>query len=195
MAIVITNGMHYMKINKKGQLKGTDYNEAEKFNSLEDAKVAYSKLRARNKKFCIYDTESHKVLYRKIDPVTKQQLKDVRDALDKMENKPATCKRKKFTVEERKKIYRKTKGRCYLCGDFVDFNSFEVEHRIPISKGGTNNIKNLYCSCHICNTIKSDIYQEDFNKRINQIFMYQMEKKHKKQLSWKILHRVLIEMV
>ena len=46
-----------------------------------------------------------------------------------------TPKRKSFTKEERIKIYRKTKGRCYLCGEFVDFNSYEIEHKVPLSKG------------------------------------------------------------
>lgn len=51
-----------------------------------------------------------------------------------------TPKRRSFTKEERIKIYRKTKGHCYLCGDFVDFDSYEIEHKVPISKGGTNDL-------------------------------------------------------
>lgn len=41
-----------------------------------------------------------------------------------------TSKRKAFTKEERIKIYRKTKGRCYLCGEFVDFDSYEIVHKV-----------------------------------------------------------------
>lgn len=88
-----------------------------------------------------------------------------------------TLKRKKFTKEERIKIYRKTEGHCYLCGEFVDFDSYEIEHKVPLSKGGTNDLSNLYCACHCCNTIKHDIYPTDFMEKIIQIFMYQMEKK------------------
>lgn len=107
----------------------------------------------------------------------------------------ANNKRKSFTVEQRKEIYRKTSGHCYLCGEFVDFDKFEVEHNLPLGKGGTNDFENLYCSCHICNTIKHDIYPEDFMERITKIFMYQMEKKNGNSVRWKIMYRMLKRMV
>ena len=93
------------------------------------------------------------------------------------------------------KIYRKTKGRCYLCGEFVDFDLYEIEHKIPLSKGGTNNLSNLFCSCHTCNLIKHDIYPEDFMEKISKIFMFQMCIKNRNCLKWKILHKVLKKMV
>lgn len=104
-------------------------------------------------------------------------------------------KRKSFSVEQRKEIYRKTSGHCYLCGEFVDFDKFEVEHNLPLGKGGTNDFDNLFCSCHICNTIKHDIYPEDFLERITKIFMYQMEKKNGNSVRWKIMYRMLKRMV
>lgn len=106
-----------------------------------------------------------------------------------------TPKRKSFTKEERIKIYRKTKGHCYLCGDFVDFDSYEIEHKVPLSKGGTNDLSNLFCSCHTCNLIKHDIYPQDFMEKISKIFMFQMRIKNKKCLKWKIIHSVLKEMI
>ena len=104
-------------------------------------------------------------------------------------------KRKAFTKEERMKIYRKTKGHCYLCGEFVDFDSYEIEHKVPLSKGGTNELSNLFCSCHTCNLIKHDIYPEDFMEKISKIFMFQMRIKNRKYLKWKIVHKVLKEMI
>lgn len=104
-------------------------------------------------------------------------------------------KRKSFTVEERKEIYNKTNGHCYLCGDFVDFDKFEVEHNLPLGKGGTNDFDNLFPACHICNTIKHDIYPEDFVERITKIFMHQMEKKNGNSVRWKIMYRMLKRMV
>lgn len=104
-------------------------------------------------------------------------------------------KRKSFTKEERIKIYRKTKGHCYLCGDFVDFDSYEIEHKVPLSKGGTNDLSNLFCSCHTCNLIKHDIYPQDFMEKISKIFMFQMRIKNKKCLKWKMIHKVLKELI
>ena len=109
--------------------------------------------------------------------------------------KPLKTKRKVFTQEERADIYRKTKGYCYLCGDFVDYNNFEVEHKIPLSKGGTNEIDNLFCSCHVCNSIKQDIYPEDFMERITKIFLYQMNQKHGKKMVWKMMSKKIEKML
>lgn len=106
-----------------------------------------------------------------------------------------TFKRKTFTKEERIEIYRKTKGHCYLCGEFVDFDSYEIEHKVPLSEGGTNDLSNLFCSCHTCNLIKHDIYPEDFMEKISKIFMFQMRIKNRKCLKWKVLHKVLKEMI
>lgn len=132
------------------------------------------------------------------------QVKGVKDSenisqksVTQTENEIETIKtkRKVFNQEERAAIYRKTKGYCYLCGDFVDFNKFEVEHKIPISKGGTNDLSNLFCSCHVCNSIKQDIYPEDFMERISKIFMYQMENKYSKKMTWKMMSKKLHKMI
>nr|DAH40682.1 MAG TPA: HNHc [Caudoviricetes sp.] len=188
MAIVITNGQHYMKYNEKGVLKGTNFNDAVKFESLKAAKKAYRGLKSCNKNFIIYDTALHKVLYSEQDQ-GKDQLRVLNNKFDG--NTPAICKRKGFGVKQRKQIYKKTEGHCYLCGDFVDFDSFEIEHRIPRSKGGTNDIENLYCSCHICNLIKHDIYPQDFNERITKIFMHQMEIKYSDKWLWRWIKQIL----
>ena len=94
----------------------------------------------------------------------------------------STVKRRSFSSKERLTIYRKTERHCYLCGEFVDFNSFEVEHQIPLSKGGTNDLGNLFCACHCYNTIKHDIYSRDFMEKISQIFIYQMRVRNRNSL-------------
>jgi 5-methylcytosine-specific restriction endonuclease McrA len=104
-------------------------------------------------------------------------------------------KRKNFSSRQRLKIYRKTEGHCYLCGDLVDFDSFEIEHKVPISKGGTNDLSNLFCSCHCCNTIKHDIYPEDFMEKIIKIFMYQMKICNRDSTKWKIICNELNRMI
>ena len=113
MAIVITNGQHYMKYNEKGVLKGANFNDAVKFESLKAAKKAYRGLKSCNKNFIIYDTALHKVLYSEQDQ-GKDQLRVLNNKFDG--NTPAICKRKGFGVKQRKQIYEKTEGHCYLCG-------------------------------------------------------------------------------
>ena len=100
-----------------------------------------------------------------------------------------------FITSERMDVYRKTGGHCYICGDYVGFNYFEVEHKQPISKSGTNDFGNLFPSCHTCNTMKHDLLYDDFMEKITKIFLFQMEKKHHGKLKWKIVHKLLEKMV
>lgn len=127
--------------------------------------------------------------------ITVDAKEELKNSDDTKIDKPVKVKRKIFSQEERTEVYRKTKGYCYLCGEFVDFNKFEVEHRVPISKGGTNDLSNLFCSCHVCNSIKRDIYPEDFMERITKIFMYQMNQRHGKKMLWKMMSKKIGKML
>lgn len=62
-----------------------------------------------------------------------------------------------ITFEELKTLYYST-NKCYYCGKEVKpFTADkQIEHKIPISKGGTNNIKNLVISCKACNSGKRE---------------------------------------
>ncbi len=76
----------------------------------------------------------------------------------------------KYCIEEQSKNYRpsipkeiksdvwkKTEGVCIYCGNNLNpFNNFHIEHFHPISKGGKNDIENLFPSCQKCNMRKSD---------------------------------------
>ena len=83
--------------------------------------------------------------------------------------------RKQLNVTQRSQVYSKTEGRCGICGKFVPFDSFTVDHIIPIAKGGSNSLDNLQCSCLVCNRIKQDILPEDLMKKITEIISYQIK--------------------
>ena len=54
---------------------------------------------------------------------------------------------------------------CYLTGrniDFLNSNSYHLDHIKPLSKGGDNSVSNLGLSCKEANMAKSDLYKEDF---------------------------------
>lgn len=66
------------------------------------------------------------------------------------------------------KILERDKWKCYLCGvntprklrGTYEDNAPEVDHIIPLSKGGLHVESNLKCACRKCNISKSDqIYQ------------------------------------
>lgn len=173
MAIVLTNGKHYITHNKKGAVT--------KVKDMEQAQDFYSIERAINQ---IHRTPGKCAGYYYIDT---NVIEISGDTIQKH-------KRRAFSEKERRIIYRKTHGRCYLCGEFLDFDSFEIEHKVPLSKGGTNKLSNLCPACHCCNTIKHDIYLHLFIEKIGQIFMYQMEISHRNSLKWRVIHNVLRKM-
>ncbi len=63
--------------------------------------------------------------------------------------------RDEFTYEERKKIALKSHDRCCHCGKLTYFGyGATVDHFVPISRGGTNDDKNLVMLCMDCNKEK-----------------------------------------
>ena len=56
----------------------------------------------------------------------------------------------------RQDIFNKFKGHCAYCGCKLKTNTMTVDHLIPQSKGGSNNIDNLMPACKSCNTTKAD---------------------------------------
>jgi len=47
--------------------------------------------------------------------------------------------------------------RCCLCGKTAKETKLEVDHRIPVVKGGTDSLNNLWTLCIDCNRGKSDL--------------------------------------
>ena len=63
--------------------------------------------------------------------------------------------RRKFTDYEKKTVYARGNGRCALCGRPIDFESMTIDHKIPLSRGGTNDFANLQPTCGVCNLLKN----------------------------------------
>jgi 5-methylcytosine-specific restriction endonuclease McrA len=57
------------------------------------------------------------------------------------------------TEEDIQKQYANQKGRCYYCHAKVG-DIYEVDHVIPLSRGGSNDISNLVIACILCNRRK-----------------------------------------
>ena len=179
MAIVLTNGNYYIAHSNTGAIiKVTDINQAQDFHSVERAIHQKNKHSGKCSGYYFIDTDIPDSIQQREDSISKRK-----------------SKRKQFSKSMRRNIYEKTQGYCYLCGKFVKFNSFEVEHKTPLSKGGTNDLSNLYCSCHKCNKLKRNIYYEEFMEKITQIFLYQMQMQYGNSLRWKFLNRTLSKMM
>ena len=64
----------------------------------------------------------------------------------------AKVERSKVTNKMRFAIYRRDHHRCCMCG--IQSNHLEIDHKIPISKGGKSTYDNLQSLCHECNVKK-----------------------------------------
>ena len=55
-------------------------------------------------------------------------------------------------------IFNRDNFTCFYCGKNPQEHkiSLDVDHIIPLSKGGNNSIDNLVTSCHECNSCKND---------------------------------------
>jgi 5-methylcytosine-specific restriction endonuclease McrA len=51
---------------------------------------------------------------------------------------------------------------CYLCLQPIQFGNDTLEHRIPISRGGSNLYENLGISCSKCNSEKGTKTEEEY---------------------------------
>jgi len=74
--------------------------------------------------------------------------------------------------EELNDVYDLTDGECFYCGKRLSFANYgdvgghgawEVDHFIPISRGGAHQPHNWVPACIDCNTRKADLMPWDFD--------------------------------
>lgn len=75
-------------------------------------------------------------------------------------------------MTKREKVYHKSNGRCWDCGESLLETDFEVDHFIPLRRDegkedkSLNNISNLVPSCRECNRYKTVFTIEEFRKEL-----------------------------
>lgn len=98
---------------------------------------------ASNKKELVDDSKIY---------VYEQIRKEKIDQLSK--KKTSTTKRKAFTKSIRHEVFKKCNYRCVECGATKDQTSLHIDHILPISKGGNDELNNLQILCQACNLAK-----------------------------------------
>ena len=63
-------------------------------------------------------------------------------------------------------IFEVFKGKCFWSGRDVQQDDFEVDHVVPVSKGGKDEIENFVLSDSDINKQKSDLIDTDFVERV-----------------------------
>jgi len=54
---------------------------------------------------------------------------------------------------------------CYLCLKSIEFGQDSLEHKIPLSRGGTNLYENLAIACRNCNSKKYNKTEKEYKER------------------------------
>ena len=140
MALVITNGEYYAVPNRNGGVNKTnDITEAQVFSNVNTAAEKLKKHKGYLKGYYVWDTEGERVQPRRI-----------------------RIKRKHFSQEVRKLLYQQAEGKCALCGKKITFDEMELDHIIPISMGGADEVENLQVCCMPDNRYKANILPSDF---------------------------------
>lgn len=86
-----------------------------------------------------------------------------------------STKRRVFTEPERSAVYNRYKGRCGICGKFVPYEVFTIDHIVPLEKGGTNAMENLQCAHGWCNYVKGDDSVKELTGKLAGIVLHQMK--------------------
>jgi 5-methylcytosine-specific restriction endonuclease McrA len=70
----------------------------------------------------------------------------------------------------RKQVFKKYNHTCIYClheyGRMPEGRKLTIDHKIPVAKGGTNDLNNLACACQDHNSDKRDLTTEEYFKRI-----------------------------
>lgn len=74
-----------------------------------------------------------------------------------MAKNQAKCNRKPLSKRTRFEVFKRDGFRCCYCGASAKTSQLEVDHIIPVSLGGSNDMDNLITSCRNCNGGKSNI--------------------------------------
>lgn len=197
MAIVITNGNHYITYTDSGATKKTtDINSAFQFSTVAEAIKGMKKAEEKTKSYFVFDTLTQHILWKWM---TEEEIKEMRKnkmslSMVRRDSK-GKIKRKSYSEDTRKLIYLNAGGRCELCGRKILLEDMTIDHITPLAMGGEDDVENLSCTCYPCNLFKGNILPSDFMERITDIFLYQMERRHKDRVKWKIVHKILNKMI
>jgi hypothetical protein len=85
-----------------------------------------------------------------------EQCRTQRVYLPKTTNRKVT-KRKTISKKIRILVMERDKFKCRICGKTAKETKLEVDHKIPVAKGGKDSLENLWTLCIDCNRGKSDL--------------------------------------
>ena len=74
--------------------------------------------------------------------------------------------RKKDVSKIAKRLHSEQKGRCYYCRTPINKYNYEIDHKIPRSRGGSNDDSNKCMACVSCNKNKNDLTAKEYSAEL-----------------------------
>ena len=183
MEYTITNGQHYLKGSRANKAKGVMLSQAKLFATEEEALTFLQGVRAKYQDWYVSPVSQEKI--------AQAQCMETQRAKQATTTTGIPTKRCPIDPMIRKYIYRQSNGKCALCGKPVKYTDFTIDHIVPLSMGGENDIENFQCTCRTCNQFKSNILPEDFIRRVSDIYKHNAEKTHKRGFKRSIVKGIL----
>ena len=87
--------------------------------------------------------------------MTNSRRKQLSDILSEIEDEIEPKRRGPYRVNVQK-LHEDQDKKCAICGDPVALGSHEIDHRIPLARGGGNEPENLQITHPSCNRKKGD---------------------------------------
>lgn len=160
----ITNATMFVENN--GRLTRC-FENARAFRSAADAEnyiKNHPELKKQFVKPIIWDDQFNSIDMNAHKEFTKEQLQK----LGKQTNN--VSRRINFSPDKKKLVYDRDGGKCALCGRPLVFEEATLDHIVPISRGGANEIDNLRITCSSCNNMKGQLYDNEMKKSMTMIF-------------------------
>jgi hypothetical protein len=73
-----------------------------------------------------------------------------------------------WTQQDIDRILEAQDWECYYCHQPLD-ESYEVDHKQPLRRGGTNWPGNLACACRLCNRRKHALTESEFRAKFHEV--------------------------
>lgn len=135
---------------------------------------------------CLKQVEDEDVIYVVDDNFARKKTKTKDDIPEAVENLDPldsisfegmdTSERVYIPKRVRKIIYDREEGICPICGKPLHEYAYNIDHHLPLSKGGTNNPHNLHATHEYCNCCKDNLLEEDFKQVVMDVAAYELLK-------------------
>lgn len=113
--------------------------------------IIYEEAEYRHQSIGKFVTTLNNINYEHIDKVLKEEQNTEEQNIREDQERIEKDKERRITRSKRRLVFERDKYRCKLC---KTHKNLSVDHIIPSSKGGTNEMDNLQTLCKSCNSKK-----------------------------------------